>query len=363
MNPTPKTTQTDLEHLRKGWLARLRAFLTVAGAGSEGEGEGEGAADDSGLDGVSEDADTVFGDDDDDDGEGQDDVEGEGEGEGDEDEGDDGDSLFDDPDDEDADDDAADDEGTTSDDEDGDEDEELDEEAQQRQAEEIERLDELWEARIERAKREEGEDPLKLDVKLGDVQATPELLSKFKEILGQDGDDQEIQVKAIFEVAMEAVVQSLNRYHSQGVLPHLQKQHTAAQRERLQSSWDEFKETAEGKTALAEKPLLEKMQEIWKKKVGEVGVALAMKIPYKDYFRLAGGRVKKGATKPPAKAAKKKASSRKAESQKRRALGGQRAPRARRGAAGVARQPKPKGVEQESAEYMAATSEPFFNVT
>lgn len=356
--------ETDFKPLRWGWLDRLAGHLCAAYAGEgEGEGEGDDGGDEGGDPAVDDDETAFGGDDDDDQGEGSDDGGDDGEGEDDGEEEDS--SLFDEDED---DDDGADDGAGEGDEEEGEE-ATLTDEEQAEEQEAHERFEELTNGRMERAAREETGGIPALNVKLGEVQIRSEARARFKKVLEKDGDDAEIQAEAIFEVAMDAAMQTMEQYHSQDVAPRLTTRLEANQAATLNSRYEAFVKTPEGAKMNADKTVRDEMQRRWEADKQKHGVSAAMKLSYKDYFRLSGGKVTKAeraahtkGTAAPKKAAKKAKS--KASKRKARDLAASRTPRAKQsGSLARNKRRKGKSTEQESAEYNRATSEPFFQVT
>lgn len=356
--------ETEISPLRWGWLERLAGHFCAAYAGDEGDEGGDDGGDEGGDPAV-EDEDMAFGGDDDDDDQGD---EGGDDDAGDDDALEDDDSaLFDDEDEDDeadADDDSDDDDASDDDDDEIDDDD-LDEEAAQAEHNErVEALSELWDTRLEKAAAAGEGASLRPNVKLGDVKLRADGLAKFKEILSKEGADADIQAEAIFEVAMDAAIQTITAYDAQHVQTHLGEMSKAQQKRELDRRYEEFSETPEGVVMNADPALKKKMQEVWNEKVEKAGgsTELAMRISYKDYFRLAGGRVTKKALRE-AKAGKssKKAAKKPARS-KTKAIAAGRSPRARQ-ATGIAKPRVKKSDERESAEHIAASSEPFFSVS
>ena len=361
MRTTRKLPETDSPTLRWGWLDRLAGCVLAAYAGEEDGDSGD-------FDPAVDDEDTAFGGEDEDldaDPVEEAPVEEDAEAETEEAEEDDDDSgIFDEEAEEEPEEEPEEEEGA---DEDEDEDEDpIDEEAEAEFTERVESLNELWDARLERAAASGEGQGIKPNVKLGNVKLREDGLKKFKEILAKEGDDAEVQAEAIFEVAMDAAIQTLTAYDSQHVQKHLGGMTEKQMQSELDARWEEFTQTPAGRIAKEDEGIRQKMQEVWNDKVAKAGGSkeLAMRISYKDYFRLAGGRVTKKALDAlgdaPAPKAKKSAAS-KAKKRKAEALAAARSPRAKR-TAGLGQRRKAKTDEEESAEYIAASDEPFFSV-
>jgi len=363
MRTTPNLPESESPALRWDWLNRLASHLSAAYAG-EDDGGDEGTGED--ADPAVDDDETAFGGDDEDlDAEPSDEDEG-GEEEAEEaEEEDDDSSLFDEEEDPEEESEGEEEEGSEDEDE-----EILDEEAQAEHDERVESLNELWDGRLERAAEAGEGQSVRPNVKLGEVKLRKEGLAKFKEILAKEGEDAEVQAEAIFEVAMDAAIQTLTAYDSQHVQKHLGGMSEKQMQSELDARWEEFTGTPAGKIAAADEKLRGKMQEVWNAKVKKAGGSkeLAMRISMKDYFRLAGGRVTKKALAAlraqgdaPAPKGKKKSAASKAKKRKAADLAASRSPRARR-TAGLGQQRKAKTEEEESADYILASEQPFFSV-
>jgi hypothetical protein len=324
----------------------------VAGAGdadsegSEGEADGaEAASDDEGGDvdgdfGDADDADeTMFGTDPDETDDEDEDAPGDQGDEEDDDEGDDDDE----------------------DDEDGEDDE--DDEDEEEEADEFEPgeaaqlLEETWNSKLERAQAGGEGQGDRLNLGLESVQLRKTALARYNKALEEaDTDDGEATAKAMFEVAMDAVIQTLGQYHQNGVQAPMERTELKLADIDLKTQTAEFLETREGEAMAANPKLKAKMSERFERYKAKHGWRLAMRVPFKDYYRMAGGK--------PVKAGKKAASKKSAASKKKdAALSAARAPKGKRSTATSARKRSGKSTAQKSAEYIRDTEKPFFQVT
>lgn len=378
MRTTLTLPETDSPALRWGWLDRLAAHVAAAYAGEDegGDDASEGGDDSDGgapFDASTDDEDTTFGGEDEDlDADPEGDEEGaEGEGEEEEEEEEEEDtSLFGEE--EEDEEEAQEEDSSEEEEEEGDEDEDaLDEEEQAEQDERVESLNELLDGRIDRAIASGEGRGVKPNVKLGGVKLRAEGLAKFKAILAKEGDDSDLQAEAIFEVAMDAAMQTLGAYDDQHVQGHLERLGKSQMQSDVDSRWNEFLKTPAGRIANSSKKIREGMQAAWTKKVEKAGGSreLALRISMKEYFRLAGGRVTKKALAalkdtdgdaPAPKVKKKSRASKKASKRKADALAASRRPKARR-TAGLGQQRRAKSEEQESMESILS-DQPFFTV-
>ena len=340
----PTTTTDDRPawmQERSGWLSRLARFLFVSGAGdadSEGsEGEDASPDDDAGdVDGDFGDADadeTMFGTDPDE----ADDEEDEDEGEDDTDNGE-------------ADDEEDEDEGE---DEEGDQEE--DEEFEPGEAAQL--LEETWDSKLERAQNAGEGQGDRLSMSLEDVQLRDSAFARYEAALeNSDDSDSKATAKATFELAMDAVVQTLGKYHEHAVQNPMERTELKLADVDLKAQTAEFLETGEGQAMDADPALKKRMSERFDAYKKKHGWRLAMRVPFKDYYRMAGGKpVKAG------KAAKAKKSD--ASKKKNEALSAARAPKGKRSTAASARKRSTKSTAQKSAEYIRDTEKPFFQVT
>ena len=187
------------------------------------------------------------------------------------------------------------------------------------------------------------------------MQLRKEAFSRYQKALeSADDDDPEATAKAMFEVAVDAVSQTLAKYHTDAVQGQLSNAEIGLAKSDLASRMDRFEVTTEGKVMLADTALKGRMQKAFEDKKAQYGWRLAMTIPYLDYYRMAGGKKGKAA-----KASKGGEAAR----NKDEALAASRSPRGRRTTAAAGRKPGKKSTEQLSAEYIQATGVPFFNVS
>jgi hypothetical protein len=352
-----KTTKTDLRLWPRpfAWLGRLLAY---AGVGDEGAGDA-GGDDDGGDDAGGDDGDdfgeNMFGMD-------PDEVDDADAGDGgvktpakpktkpkaqaeEEDEDEEDDDLEDD------------DEEDEENDEDEDEGEEDDEDDDV-----VALLTERWDAKLERLQAAGGHaGPAGARVALGAVKLKDEAFARYKAALEKDdGDDSRATAEAMFEIAMDAVIQSLGEYHANAVTPEVEAAQVSAASLNLDRKLEHFLETPEGAAMEASPKIKKAMGDLFNQHKAKFGWRLAMQVPYKDYFRMAGGKPVKGKA---AKAAAGKGEQRTSK-KKNEALAAARQPRGRRSAAAGARRGKAvPNAQRESDEYIRATSRPFFTVS
>lgn len=222
-------------------------------------------------------------------------------------------------------------------------------------------LEERWDAKLERmAAAGEHGGPEAARVNLGAVELRKEAKAKFREAMEKaregDGGDDDATAEAMFEVAMDAVIQSLGEYHANGVTPHINAAHQAAASLDLDRRLESFLETPQGQDMESNADVKKRMGELFDARKRKHGWRRAMQIPYKDYYRMAGGKVRGSKAKAKSKARTSK--------KKDEALAAARQPRGRRSTAAASgrRSQQPTNAQKESADYIRATSKPFFQV-
>ena len=360
-NPTTTSDEHPWMQPRTGWLGRLAAFLTAYGAGEDEGDEGGDGGDAGGDADDDDDGDNLFGMDPD---EVDEDDAGTGGVQDDDDDAGEGD---DDADDDDGDDDDDDDEGEgdeEDEDEENDEDDDEDDDDDQDDDEVVELLTERWDAKLERMQAAgEHAGPAGARVALGAVRLTDDGFKRFKAAMekAEDDEDGRATAEAMFEVAMDAVVASLGEYHANAVSPEVEKAQVSAASLDMDRRLERFLDTPQGEDMEASPKIKKKMGELFEERKKKHGWRIAMQIPYKDYYRMAGGKAKGKGSKG-GKAAKRAAAKKRSSKKKDEALAAARQPRGRRSTAPRKGGKKVSNAQRESADYIRRTSKPFFSV-
>lgn len=344
----------------KQLFGALVGFLSVCHAGGDAATEDAGADTDTDDDDGADDG-NVFGNDagedsfdtdldTDDDDEGDDEAdtaeiergeEDEGEDQGDDDEGEDSEEEEDPGEDDDLEDEEGEDEG---------------EEGEAERPVDSQMLEELWESRLDRAVREDPDlQPPRLNMSLESVQLSEDGRKRFVAALAKEGvSDEDAQAGAIFEIAVDAVMQTLGQYHNAAVAPTQAQFHDLGLAMSTEAKMAAFTQTPEGQTYAKSPKVQAAMAAKWEAVAKKHGKKAANMVPYEDYFRMAGG-----------KAAAKRVKSEKtepAEKAKRRALAKSTAPRGGRRTSGRGARQRVKSDEQETFEHIQRTGSPFFSL-
>lgn len=134
--------------------------------------------------------------------------------------------------------------------------------------------------------------PRKLDLGLGEVKLRDEAFGLYQKALeGKDDDDPRATAAAMFEVAMDATIQVLSRYHQHGPEQDVKRLHARISKGTIESRKAAFAKTAEGKAVQKNPRLAQRMARFYESVVQEVGEDAALSVPFEKFFRLCGGKL------------------------------------------------------------------------
>lgn len=250
------------------------------------------------------------------------------------------------------------DEDLEDDDEEEDDEEEEDEDDEEEEDDEpdeaAQALRQSWEARLQTSPDPDPAPRLNVD----GVSLREEARERFAR-LRDKGDEGEHDADAIFEIAMDAVAQTLGAYHNQVAAPGSEKVSKTLRNQQVGRNLREFRaEVGERLTPAIE----DRMGAIYTEIADSQGWRKADQIPLKDLFKMAGGRL----SKPRGKKAKRSKAKKKtrAQRQKQEALAATRGPKA----IGRTSPGKGKGKGRTQNKELAETAEhirstrPFFSL-
>ena len=197
-----------------------------------------------------------------------------------------------------------------------------------------------WEARLATASATRGDERPRIPlngVRLGD-----EARKRFDE--ARKAEDGEKDADAIFEIAMDAVLQTLGVYHDNVAKPKHETAEKSIRNVQVGSRLNTFrKAVGDSLTPKIER----KMAEVYQEFAAKHGWREADAVPLTDLFRMAGGRMPKKGKKPAAQKPEDKAARAKAA-----ALGAARGPRA----LGGGNHPNARGGKPKDPEERALAS-------
>lgn len=246
--------------------------------------------------------------------------------------------------------------GDEDEDEEGEEDEEEeegDEEGEDDEPDENAQLVADLEAnRIEKELREGKYQPPALKVSLNDLNLREEAYGRFQKALAEGDDEKHAQANAIFEIAMDAVAQSLGMYHQHGVEPRLSEAREAKLERMSDRLTQEFKATPEGRAMARDEKLSQRMAQHFNAFAHKYGREAALSVPFKRYFKMAGGKVGKGASSQRGKGGRRRGT----------AAQGSAVPRGGRRTTGRAAASSRKSEDQMMLEHIQREGQDFFTV-